>query len=435
MDQQNTLRANNRIFSIHDPIIPTIQKLLVLYIVVWTIAPPLQIDTVYRLAALGAVGLWFLLNIPYNVKLEKIHMMALGFLLLVIIVALFESQGNLEYVLRPINYYMLIIAFIMAFCYKDRWHELSWLIPVILLLLIYFNYQSYKAVIDDPQVARLIVRNDVEIYHYMRRGVGGYGLLYPQVCCLPMIVLWTIKAFRKNWFRFVIGVVWLVSYYMYTTNSGYTIAVVTSVISLIILFFYKRKSIVLAIVVTAIILGILIWLIGYNDGFRNALISFFDGTKIATKINDIYLSITTDETADSIMSRMVRYQASIGTFFSYPVIGGLWFSSGGGHSAILDTFAKYGLFGGYVYIKIVFGFVMQMKNSAQEKDVRIANALFIAFLMVLLLDSMPYNFTCMLVLIPPICHNDILTWRRKDENSLDSQPAPESSGSSTEYSV
>ncbi len=435
MDQQNTLRANNRIFSIHDPIIPTIQKLLVLYIVVWTIAPPLQIDTVYRLAALGAVGLWFLLNIPYNVKLEKIHLMALGLLLLVIVVALFESQGNLESVLRPINYYMLIIAFIMAYCYKDRWHELSWLIPVVLLLLIYFNYQSYRAVIDDPQVARLIVRNDVEIYHYMRRGVGGYGLLYPQVCCLPMIVLWTIKAFRKNWFRFVIGLVWVVSYYLYAANSGYTIAVVTSVVSLLILFFYKRKSIVLAVIVTAVILGILIWLIGYNDGFRNALIDFFDGTKIAQKIKDVHLSITTADTADSILIRWNAYLGSIQTIFTYPIIGGLWFSSGGGHSAILDTFAKYGLFGGYVYIKMVFGFIMQMKNSTQEKDVKISNALFIAFLMVLLLDSMPYNFTCMLILIPPICYNDILAWRKKDEDSLDSQPAPESSGSATEYSV
>ena len=435
MDQQNTLRANNRIFSIHDPIIPTLQKLLVLYIVVWTIAPPLQIDTVYRIAALGAVGLWFLLNIPYNVKFDKIHMMALGFLLLVIVVALFESKGDLEYVLKPINYYMLIIAFLMAYCYKDRWHELSWLIPVVLLLLIYFNYQSYKAVIDDPQVARLIVRNDVETYHYMRKSVGGYGLLYPQVCCLPMIVMWTIKAFRKNWVRFIIGVVWLVSYYLYATNSGYTIAVVTSIVSLIILFFYKRKSIVMAVILTAVILGILIWLIGYNDGFRNGLINFFDGTKIARKINDIYLSITTNETADSITARIDRYQASMQTIFTYPFIGGLWFSGGGGHSGILDVFAKYGVFGGYVFIKMVFGFIMQIKNSAQEKDIKIANALFIAFLLVLLLDSMPYNFTCMLILIPPICYNDIITWRKKDEDSLDSQPAPESSGSATEYSV
>ena len=435
MDQQNTLRANNRIFSIHDPIIPTIQKLLVLYIVVWTIAPPLQIDTVYRIAALGAVGLWFLLNIPYNVKFDKIHMMALGFLLLVIVVALFESKGDLEYVLKPINYYMLIIAFLMAYCYKDRWHELSWLIPVVLLLLIYFNYQSYKAVIDDPQVARLIVRNDVEIYHYMRKGVGGYGLLYPQVCCLPMIVMWTIKAFRKNWVRFIIGVVWLVSYYLYATNSGYTIAVVTSIVSLIILFFYKRKSIVLAVIVTAVILGVLVWLIGYNDGFRNALIEFFDGTKIAQKIKDIHLSLTTTDTADSILARWNAYLASLQTIITYPFIGGLWFSSGGGHSAILDTFAKYGVFGGYVFIKMVFGFIVQIKNSAQEKEIRIANALFIAFLLVLLLDSMPYNFTCMLILIPPICYNDIITWRKKDEDSLDSQSAPESSGSATEYSV
>ena len=41
-----------------------IQKILVLYVIIWTISPPLQIDMIYRVAALGAIGLWFILNLP-----------------------------------------------------------------------------------------------------------------------------------------------------------------------------------------------------------------------------------------------------------------------------------------------------------------------------------------------------------------------------------
>ena len=172
--------------------ISILQSVCVLYITVWTISPPLQIGTIYRIAALGAVGLWFLLNIPQNVKFERIHVMSIFFAVLVIIVALMESEGKISNVLRPINYYMLVITFLIGYCYKDRWQELSWMIPIVLLLLAYFNYQTYKVVANDPTIARLIVRNDESIYHYMRSGVGGYGLLYSQVCVLPIIVSWTI---------------------------------------------------------------------------------------------------------------------------------------------------------------------------------------------------------------------------------------------------
>lgn len=400
-----------------------IQKLLVLYVIVWTIAPPLQIDMIYRIAALGAVALWFILNLSYDVHYERIHIFSILFLLLVVLVALMESKGDFEDVLRPINMYLLVIAFLMAYAYKDRWDELTDLIPIVLLLLIYFNYQTYTTVIDDPSIARLIVRNDPSIYGYMRRGVGGYGLLYAQVCVFPVFLSWTIGALRKSRIKFIIGFVWTISYVLYLLNSGYTIALVTSIVGLVILYLYRRSSVVMAVVVTSIVIVLMIWLIGYNDGFRNALLSFFEGTTVAKKINDIYLSITTTEAADSIMVRMEAYMASLSTILNFPVVGGLWWNSGGGHSAILDSVAKYGIFGGYIYCKIIFDFSISIKkNPKTGKDIRLANSVFISFLLVLLLDSMPYNFVMMLIFMVPMCYNDIVKWRKVNENSMDSQP-------------
>ena len=400
-----------------------IQKILVLYVIVWTIAPPLQLDLVFRIAALGAVALWFILNIPYDVHFEKIHILSIVFVLLVVLVTLIESKGNFGDVLKPISYYLLVIAFLMAYAYKDRWDELSDLIPIVLLLLIYFNYQTYVTVVDDPAIARLIVRNDPSIYSYMRSGVGGYGLLYSQVCVFPVFVTWTISALRKSRIKFAIGVVWIISYVQYALNSGYSIALVVSIASLIILFLYRRTSIIMAVVVTFIVIVSMVWLIGYNDGFRNALLTFFDGTTVAKKINDIYLSITTTEAADSIMVRMDAYMNSINTILNYPIIGGLWWNSGGGHSAILDSVAKYGIFGGYIFCKIIFDFPVSIKkNPLTGKDVRLANAVFISFLLVLLLDSMPYNLVMMIIFMVPMCYNDIVNWRNADEHSMDSQP-------------
>ena len=47
-----------------------------------------------------------------------------------------------------------------------------------------------------------------------------------------------IYIFRKNWIKFIIGLIWLFSFFLYLFNSGYTIAVVSSITGLIILFFY-----------------------------------------------------------------------------------------------------------------------------------------------------------------------------------------------------
>ena len=401
-----------------------IQSMLVLYLIAWTISPPLQIDTIYRIAALGAAVLWFILNIPYQVKFERIHMLSLVFLLLVVLVTLFQYKGDLGSILKPIHYYILVLAFLIAYCYKDRWEELEFLIPIVLLLFTYFNYKSNQAVVEDPAIARMIVRDDPEIYPYMRSGVGGYNLLYPQVCVLPMLVSWILGVFKKSKIKFAIGVLWMITYVMFLLNSGYSIALVTSIASLLILFFYKRKSVVMAIIITTLLIVLLVWLIGYVDGFRNALLTFFDGTKVARKVEDIYLSITTDDTADSIMIRMERYKASIQTMFTYPVIGGLWFEggSGGGHSALLDTIAKYGVFGGYIFVCIVFGLPMSLKKSDNKKDVSLGNALIISILIIVLLDSLSYNFVFTLLLLAPMCYAELSKRRKKDENTLDSKP-------------
>ena len=71
---------------------------------------------------------------------------------------------------------------------------------------------------------------------------------------------------------------------------------------------------------------------------------------------------------------------------------------------------------------MIFDLPLRIKKSPLTgKDTRIANALFISLLMVLLLDSIPYNFVMLIVFVVPICYNDILNWRKTDENTLDSE--------------
>ena len=387
-----------------------IQQISVLYMVIWTISPFMDVDNIWRIIALGAFGLWLLCAMSRGIHFERIHMLAIAFLALVVIVNIIENNGFGK-IMRPINLYMMVLFFIVGHFYKEKWKELFFIVPIILLFLIYFNFKSAFKVMEDPAVARLIVRDDENIYQYLREGIGGYGLLYPQVVTLPVLVMWIFKSFRKKNLYFLIGIVWLASYVMFALNANYSIAITGSVISLIILFFYKGHSAALAFAVSVGLFIALMMMILYWDGFRNMLLQFFDGTAVAKKINDLVATSESGVAEGSINDRIIRYQSDINTMFRFPLIGGLWWEVGGGHSGLGGAFAQYGLFGGYIYCKIMYGVPTQYKKIYGYKRIQqMVNANLVVLLFVTLLDSVSYSFLGMVLIITPILYENIIEW-------------------------
>ena len=262
-----------------------IQQVSVLYLCVWTISPFMEIDLFWRIGSLMAFGLWMICAMSRGLHFEKIHMLALAFLALIVVVNIVENNGFSK-ILRPIQNYMLVLFFIVGHFYKDKWKELYFIVPIILLLLIYFNFKSAFTVMEDATIARRLVRNDEDMYIYLRQGIGGYSLIYPQVVTFPVLVMWLFKSYRQKKLFFLIGIVWLVSYVLFVINANYSIAITGSVISLIILLFYKGHSVGLAFAVSAGLFIALMLMILNVEGFRNMLLEFFDGTAVAKKIND-----------------------------------------------------------------------------------------------------------------------------------------------------
>ena len=216
----------------------TIQSIAVAYLTIWSISPPLEIDLIYRIIAVGALavwgGCWLLRENP--IVLDKNQLVSILFLFTVIGVT-FIGNGDFRGILKQIAFFMLVVCFIMNSYYKDHWEELRWLIPVVLILFIIWNYKTVQALIADPTIARRIVRDDEEIYQYLRQGVGGYSLVYPQVCISSAVLLWIIKVFKQNKIYFVIGIVWAISFVQLIAKAGNSIAIFTSVVGVVMLFF------------------------------------------------------------------------------------------------------------------------------------------------------------------------------------------------------
>ena len=396
-----------------------VQKAAVLYLILWTISPPLGIDMIYRYLALGCVGIWALITVGrgyYRNGIKREQFYAIYFAVAVVLIAFLQS-GTLNGILQQIGTYMLVISFLMYSFYREgHWQELNGIVPIVLLLLAVFNHITAEVLQENPQIARSIVRADEATYAYIRQGVGGYGLIYSQVCISSGIAAWTLSAFRKNKICFAIGCVWAYTFARYLIHAGYSIAVFASAVGLIMLLVYRRKNVLAAILLAVGVLIASIAALLYWDAFRALLLEIFDGTKVAAKINDLLVTSETGVAEDSIQGRIDAYAYSLEVIGKYPFIGGLWMAGGGGHSAILDTIAKYGVFGGYIYIKMIFAAPNTYKKTYENPKIyRISNAVIVSILFVALLNSLTYEFMCMLLLVLPMLYEDIIKWENIEE--------------------
>ena len=392
-----------------------IQKIAVLYLVIWTVSPPLQVDTIYRIVALACavvwVAIWFIRENPLTLGKEQVA--AIIFLIAVMVVVYFEKY-DFSALIKQIALIMLVICFMMTYFYDDKWDELYGIVPIILVLLTIWNFKTVDILIEDHTIARLLVRDDEATYEYLRQGIGGYSLIYPQVCISPLIVSWTFKAFKNNKLFFAVGAVWTYTFIRLLELAGYSIALFASAVGLIILIFYRGKSIVPAFILTILMFIGIMAAIMYIESFREWILETFDGTAVARKVNDL-VATSTDETGvtgDSIQLRIQAYSNSIGDIFRYPIIGSLWRENGGGHSAVLDTISKYGWLGGYALIMMFYHVPLHYKHKYCNNKfiISTANATLITLMFVSVADSFNYSFTCMIMIVSSLLFEDIIKW-------------------------
>lgn len=218
-------------------------------------------------------------------------------------------------------------------------------------------------------------------------------MIYPQVVTFPVLVMWVFRSAKQRKLYFFIGLGWLLSYILFVLYANYSIAITGSIISLFILLFYRGHSVGFAFVILAGLFISFMLMILYLDSFRNMLLGFFDGTAVAKKINDLVASSETGAAEGSIGDRVTSYQITISTILSYPITGGLWWGFGGGHSALGEAFARYGIFGGYIFCKMIYGVPSNYRKRYQYKWIqRLSNANLVVLLFVTLLDSITYAF-------------------------------------------
>ena len=399
----------------------SLSNICVLYLIMWTISPFMEINMIWRVLALGAAAVWFLLKMNGSTLSQGGNAKALFFLAAVVMIAFIETI-SIRGVLRQIALIILVIFYIIFHYYqaKNSLLSLSWFVPVILMLLIFFNFRSGQALATNPRIARLLVRDDEATYAYLRQGIGGYSLIYPQVIIFPALLAWVMRAFRYKKLWFMIGLVWLVTYVRLLLAAGYSIAIAASLIGIFVMFFYKGKNAIGVVVISILLFIVGIMAIVYIAPLRNTLLVIFDGTSVEKKINDLMLSMLYETGQGSIMDRINAYGGSLKTIIRFPIIGGLFWASGGGHSAVLDMFAKYGIWGGTIFTSMIYAVPNYYRKTYGTTSIRsTVNATYATIVFVSIMDSVTYAFMGMLLLILPIVLETMLFWTgEKYEDSL-----------------
>ena len=401
-----------------------LQMISIFYLLLWSVAPPLQMDLIFRVLALGLAFIWFL--VEFFRRFEFTYMQIWCALFMAAIAILAFIQSGFSGVISEIAVYMMVLAYFINIYSTDSWLNYRIVVPVTLGLLIFFNIRTANALAQDATIARKLVRDTEELYQYMRQGIGGYGLVYPQVCIAPVVIGWALKSFEHNKLYTALGAVWLVSFWMNVSNAGYSIAIIATIASLLVLLFYRRYSVWPALILAVVIIVAGVLLLVYVEGFRNLVLSIFEGTKVVRKIEDL-LSTVEGETADSFATRVTRYAMSLSTCFQFPIIGGKYFGGqAGGHSEILDTFAYYGVWGGIPTLVMIFHTPTSFKNISVSKTVlATSNAQFVVVALVALFDPFVFQHYFPLLILCPIMYSEMMYWNGElYEHSLDGESDP-----------
>ncbi len=393
-----------------------LQKLCIFYVTLWSIAPPLQIDMPFRLAALGSVFVWFAIEMSGSFEFTKFELAAIAYAMEVIAVA--YIRGGTGIILKQIAIYMFVLLLIVNRCYRDRWKDLGNIHIVIILLLTVFNLITYSELIVNPEVSRLLVRDTESLYPYYRKGVGGYALIYPQICIAAVGFQWAASQFKKSKWKTCIGIVWIISLLLLILEAGYSIAIVTFVISFIILTLYRQRNPIPAITIALALFILMLYAIMKSTALQNFLLDLFDGTAVTKKINDFVSSINDAEAEGSIKSRLIRYEKSFFGYISSPIFGTLTEYVSGGHSAVIDSFAVYGLMG-IVNLRMIISeqFKELRKRTENKTIIRSVNAAMVAITFVCMLDSATYQFAAPIMIIIPLFLRDIETDDDKEEKT------------------
>ncbi len=357
-----------------------IQLVCVLYLVAWMIAPPLAYDTIYRLLAIIAAGIWVLVQVlmkravvvSETKKHVKLYLVCVCIYALVLLVfrCVFEHMSiGSSFYYNITTYILLFIGYVGGVYHREgRYKDIKIIFYFVLVIAVVFSVTSIFRDEAFYELTRNAGGDTSEEYEILAReaakqGVGAFGFFCFSSVFAPMI-LW--NSYEQSTRKKVIFRIAFLVVELGVLSAGYTLALLISLVGCVCCLVLKMRSLTgkTVIVISAILL-VVFW-----DDLSYVLYAFLQkissGTMYETKVEDIFSFLIDGESSGTFEARQERYMLSLQAIFKYPLFGSyLWAGVReiGSHSSILDTFAAYGWIVGSVWLYIITVYPCKLLRS------------------------------------------------------------------------
>lgn len=377
-----------------------IQKVCIIYIIIWAISPILAYGLAYRLLAIILSLVWLFVESirPNNIfikpsKLVVYTLIFLGFQITMKLIV--PDQFSF------ISYFQIYIYFLFGLMgeslRKRNYRDIHQIILLVMLLMPVWMTTTNIAVAnmtasDGAVVTRVLAKSSDEAKMLTSLGVGGYGMVYFLVLYLPC-VFYLVRNFNKlkfdslrnrNFLLFLLLVNYLLGIYT-IFKADYVIAIFLTLVGIGFSLFYnaqsKLKQFVFFGTGISFFLIVLPLFILRNI---NLLIELFWGTSLHRKLVDIQISLVSGSSKGTVSDRTDRYLRSWNYLLDNFITGTLKKDNLGKHSMILDTFAQYGVFiGTFFCVVLLYIFFRSNREHVQKNNLHITVGLLL-FLICLL---------------------------------------------------
>ncbi|MBL4680824.1 MAG: hypothetical protein JKY88_08895 [Pseudomonadales bacterium] len=374
----------------------TLQNLAISYVCLWATAPVLAYGTEYRILAILAVVIWVGLELGRSRSIIKRPTLPVALTLIFI-----GYTGFLEFMLSGavdlLSHLQLWIMLFFLLVHQSRRDDMQSLVPVFWFVLatlpLWLFFTSYTLINVDPHAARTLVRSSEEAKRLTGQGIGGYSLVYGALLMLPGLFGMVLAGRRlerarlpyllKLAPRLAQGLLLLniALGLMVILTAGFTIAVVILMFALLCIFFLKRYS--AWRVMLACFFAVLA-LILYRPLLEWALLSLqplVEDTAFSHKVRDLLVSLHIDEAVGTVEDRAERYMRSLILFLESPFFGVLVVDDVGKHSEILDTYARWGIVFGSIFVYLISFLPMrEMRKLTSNFGAPFATLVVVAFI-------------------------------------------------------
>lgn len=364
-----------------------LEKICALYVILWIFVPPVQVGTIYRLAAVGCAGLWFLsvlLRDPTLMdKIGKFLLIGAACVALMIIWSLGVYSIGTS-ITRNLQFVIMLTCGVMATYYMKTDKEfVHILIGACLIAICIFCVTTIVAVIENPYAARIANSEWLEGRFDENRNVGLYGYVYMCVLIAPMILCKMLKKVKLSRWMDALFLVAFILIVTMTLLSGYMIANFCLLLGCGLVLIFQKMTGLRIFLFLVIVFTFIIFYQDLIEIFFDLLASLFGdnpayGQKIA-EFKDLFLEgdaggVTVDE-------RFSNYQDSLELVYTYPVIGSFicGMIGGGGHSALLDTIGRYGWLIAGLYFYLFWKYPLEIYKNKKPQYIKILMIVVIIF--------------------------------------------------------